>query len=254
MRTSPSFLTVLMFFCLMEIQANPDAAQILRDARVNQVQQEASLQAKLRGRGLNEPFRIILEGGVIRYEFANPQESILLELTESGARLAEQKGGRESPVRGARFDTKVRDSAITYEDLSMRFLYWPVAKYLGEEMIRTRLAYRIEVHPGTRKDSVYGAARLWVDKATGALLRMEGYDWEGKLTKRFEVVGVQRIEGQWFLRTMRIENLDPESRKVLDRTYLDVLEVEQPHASLPGQRQACGGRFPIAKSVKRPYS
>jgi hypothetical protein len=122
-----------------------------------------------------------------------------------------------------------------------------VAKYLGEEMIRTRQAHRIEVHPGVRKDSVYGAARLWVDKATGALLRMEGYDWNGRLTKRFEVVGVQRIQGQWFLRTMRIENLDPATRKVLDRTYLDVLGVDDSRAANSETREKSPQKLPLGR-------
>jgi len=208
--------------------ATPDAAAILREARVNQVSQQATLQARLRSGRDRIPFRIVLEGGVIRYEFDQPEEALLLELTDQGARLAEQKGGRTAPVTGARFDQRVRESSVTYEDLAMRFLYWPVARYLGSDLIRTRSAHRLEVHPGQRKDSVYGAVRIWVDKGTGALLRLEGYDWSGKLIKRFEVVGVQKIEDQWFLKTMRVETYDPESRKVTDRTYLDVLDLEPP--------------------------
>jgi negative regulator of sigma E activity len=45
------------------------------------------------------------------------------------------------------------------------------------------------------KDAPYATVLLWVDKESGALMRMEGYDWKGQLKKRFEVVSAQKIEG-----------------------------------------------------------
>ena len=54
-------------------------------------------------------------------------------------------------------------------------------------------------------------------------MRVEGYDPQGRLIRRFEVVDVQRIDGQWMLKSMRIETVNPETKKVISRTYLDVL-------------------------------
>ena len=56
----------------------------------------------------------------------------------------------------------------------------------------------------------------------GALMRMEGYDWNGQLAKRFEVVSAQKIEGRWFLKQMRIEEIQPGTGKVQARTYLEI--------------------------------
>ena len=53
-------------------------------------------------------------------------------------------------------------------------------------------------------------------------MRMEGYDWNGKLVRRFEVVSVQKIEGRFFLKQMRIEAIQPETGKVQARTYLEI--------------------------------
>ena len=47
------------------------------------------------------------------------------------------------------------------------------------------------------------------DKASGALMRMEGYDWNVQIVKRFEVVSAQKIDNRWFLKQMRIEELQP---------------------------------------------
>jgi len=54
------------------------------------------------------------------------------------------------------------------------------------------------------------------------LMRMDGYDWNAKLSKRFEVVSAQKIEGRWFLKQMRIEEMDPSTGKVQARTYLEI--------------------------------
>lgn len=204
--------------------SSPPAKEILRNARINQISQEATLNARLRTGREEIPFGIELRGGEIRYQFSEPEEAVILRLGEENSELLFQQGNRTSPLRAARAAERVRDSSLTYEDLALRFLYWPGAKSLGEDVIRTRSAHKLELHPHD-KNSLYGAARVWVDRESGALLRVEGYDWNGKLTKKFEVVSAQKIEGQWFLKSMRVETFDPDTRKVIDRTYLDVLGV-----------------------------
>jgi negative regulator of sigma E activity len=72
------------------------------------------------------------------------------------------------------------------------------------------------------KDAPYATVFLWVDKESGALMRMEGYDSKGQLTKRFEVVSAQKIEGRWFLKQMRIEEMEPGTNKVRSRSYLEI--------------------------------
>lgn len=201
---------------------SPSAQEILRDARINQTSQQASLSARLRTEMSEVPFSIFLENGEIRYEFSEPDEAVILRLGENSSELLLRTGARKSPVRPAKAEERVRGSSLTYEDLALRFLYWPEARYLGSEKIRLRDAHRLEVHPHDRS-SLYAAARIWIDQASGALLRVEGYDWEGRLTKRFEVVSAQKIDGQWFLKSMKVESFDPATREVTDRSYLDVI-------------------------------
>ncbi len=54
-------------------------------------------------------------------------------------------------------------------------------------------------------------------------MRIEGYNRDGKLSRRFEVVSAQKLDDQWMLKQMRVEMLDPETKKVINRTYLEVL-------------------------------
>jgi hypothetical protein len=53
----------------------------------------------------------------------------------------------------------------------------------------------------------------------------DGRTWislAGKLIKRFEVVSAQKIEDRWYLKQMRVEQIDPKSNKVTARTYLEI--------------------------------
>jgi negative regulator of sigma E activity len=72
------------------------------------------------------------------------------------------------------------------------------------------------------RDSQYANVFLWVDKKSGALMRMEGYDSNGKLAKRFEVVSTQKIDNRWFLKQMRVDEMQPDTNKVQSRTYLEI--------------------------------
>jgi hypothetical protein len=222
------FLATVIFFGVLSpdhslaADSSNEAKEILAAARINQIAQEARLDARLRQGREKTPFEIVLQGGEIRYEFDNPRETVVLRLGDEESELLVGPPGQEGTLRSAEAGERVRGSSLTYEDLAMRFLYWPGAKLLGSDIINTRTTHKLELHPHDRK-SLYGAARIWIDKASGALLRVEGYDWDGRLSKRFEVVAVQKIEGQYFLKRMRVETFDPETRKVTDRTYLEVL-------------------------------
>ena len=95
------------------------------------------------------------------------------------------------------------------------------ARVLGEDNLRTRHCWKVQLRaPG--RSAQYSNVILWIDQQGGALMRLEGYDWDLKLAKRFEVVSAQKIEGRWFLKQMRIEELDPATGKTRSRTYLEI--------------------------------
>jgi hypothetical protein len=216
----PLALLIAFFFTTI-CRAEPDAEAILRAARLNPLGQNISLKAQLRTASANTPFQIVVDDAV-HYRFENPDQELILELRDDSSSLSERVGSKTAPVRPARFDDSVRGAGITYEDLSLRFLYWKNPKLLGEETIRSRKAWKMELQ-AARASSQYGVARLWIDQESGALLRIEGYNRDGKLLRRFEVISAQKIDGQWMLKQMRVETLDPETKKILNRTYLEVL-------------------------------
>ncbi len=199
-----------------------------------EARQQLDLQGQLRENEIVIPFRLIQNGPIIRYAFSNPEEVLQLRLGENGSRLDLVTDTRAEKFAG-KLDQKVRGTGVTYEDLALKFLYWPNARVLGDETVRTRSCWKLQLQPPSR-DSQYSNVFLWIDKASGALMRMEGYDWNGQLAKRFEVISAQKIElakrfevvsaqkinNRWFLKQMRVEELQPGTSKVQSRTYLEI--------------------------------
>lgn len=199
----------------------PSAKEILESVRLRQAQQDLELQGQLREGETVVPFRLTQAGPVIRYTFSNPDEALQLRLGDNDSRLEEVTREGVDKITAAQFDHKVRGTGVTYEDLSLKFLYWSNAQVTGENSIRTRNCWKLELKAPNRQ-SQYSNIWLWVDKSGGALMRMDGYDWNAKLVKRFEVISAQKIDDRWFLKQMRIEEFDPATGKVRSRTYLEI--------------------------------
>src|SRR5438270_4465176 len=198
----------------------PSAKEILDSVRMLESRQQIDLDGQLREDEKVIPFHLTQTGALIRYSFNDPDEVLQLRLEENGSRLdlVGDAGAEKLPVE--KLNEKVRGTGITYADLALKFLYWQNARLLGDETVRTRSCWKLQLVAPAR-DSQYWNVLLWVDKASGALMRMEGYDWNGKLAKRFEVISAQKIDNRWFLKQMRVEEMQPGTNKVQARTYLE---------------------------------
>lgn len=218
----PAFVTFLMLASLcVAADSPPSAKDILDSVRMLESRQQIDLQGQLRQEDIMIPFRLMQNGPLIRYTFTNPDETLELRLGENGSRLELVNDAGTEKVGASKLQEKIRGTIVTYGDLAFKFLYWPTARLLGEENVRTRKCWKLQLR-ATSKESPYSNILLWVDKASGALMRMEGYDWDAKLIKRFEVVSAQKIEGRWFLKQMRVEQLQPGTNHVEARAYLEI--------------------------------
>jgi len=216
-------LVIWLAFATMSIFAEPtpSASEILASVRMMEAQQQLDLQGQLRQNDVIIPFRLTQNGPLIRYSFTNPDEVLQLRLGEKSSRLDLVTGSDAEKFAASKLNQKIRGTSLSYEDLTFKFLYWPTARVLGEENVRTRNCWKLQLRAPSR-ESQYSNILLWVDKASGALMRMEGYDWNAQLSKRFEVVSAQKIDNRWFLKQMRIEELQPGTNHVQSRTYLEI--------------------------------
>lgn len=199
----------------------PDAQALMDSARVLQMNREATLRGQIRAESGRSPFVLEVEPGIIGYHFANPSEALLVDYGSSGAKMLFRSGGKTRALSGRELDQPLRDIGMTYRDLGLEFLYWRDAEVVHEERIKGRDAWLVDMRPKPG-DSDYGVVRVWVDKKTGALIRMQGYDDQARLIRKFEVTSVGKIDGVWMLKQMRIEEFDPESGKITNRSYIEI--------------------------------
>ena len=189
-------------------------------ARLASTSQVAKVNGQIRSGGSSTPFLLDVENGRLRFSFASPSRVYEVRLGKEESGVFDGQGQR---LNKGMNETVTPEGGVTIEDLSLGFLYWPDARLLGRESVRSRAAWKIELRPG-RNGTEFAVVRLWLDVESGALLRIEGFDQSGRLSRRFEVVSGQRIDGQWMLKQMRIERFSPEnSTRPIGRSYLEIL-------------------------------
>ena len=218
-----AFVICLTLACaFMSAESSPPSAkEILDSVRMLESRQQIDLQGQLRQEDMVIPFRLMQNGPLIRYTFTNPDETLQLRLGENSSRLELEGDAGTEKVNTSKLQEKIRGTIVTHGDLAFKFLYWPTARVLGEENVRTRKCWKLQLRAPSH-ESPYSNVLLWVDKASAALMRMEGYDWDAKLIKRFEVVSAQKIEGRWFLKQMRVEQFQPGTNHIDARAYVEI--------------------------------
>lgn len=206
----------------------PTGDEILKLVRVSNALQNYKLTGSLRDdkSGRAETFTLNMEQNIMRFRFSNPNQIVHLDMTTVPASLRIVQAGGSGSVPLAKYGEKVRGFAVNYEDLSLRFLYWPNAKLLGEENYKLQKCWKVRV---TSPDSAtpYGTVDLWVHQASGGMAKMDAYDLQGKLAKHFEVSKIQKVDGATILKEMKIESYAPGSSKSDGRTYMTLDNPEK---------------------------
>jgi len=199
------------------------ATEVQALVRYSNALQNTDLFGKLiNSKGQKEPFRLTMQDRFIRFAFDKPAQIIQLDIKDSSYLLREAIGGQEKLIPFTRFAEPIRNSEIWYEDLAMRYLYWPKPTLEGEQKIKTRLCWKLRVYNPTNLGP-YHCVEIWVDKGSGGLMKMQGYDYDGKMIKRSTVLGGHKLEdGTWVLKEMRIESFKPGASSPYAKSYLEI--------------------------------
>ncbi len=207
----------------------PTAEEILKLVRLSYALQDNKVSGELRDdeSGKVEPMELTMQKQVIRFRFANPPPEIVhLDLTATPATLWQVKPGGTTQVPLKQAASPVRGMDINYEDLSMRFLYWANPKLLGEDRIRTVKCWKVRVTAPDR-NGPYGTVDLWVHQESGGVAKMEAYNPQGRMVKRFQVISVQKHNKATILKEMRVESFNPLNGERKGRTYMKLNAPEK---------------------------
>ncbi len=203
---------------------------VLKLVRYSYTTVNRSFKGQLRHDKRKIPFVLTLKPNSITFQFSSPDQTIRLT-TSKGKLTLEEKFGANAKFKVVKkewYRSRIRGTDVTFDDIAMRFLYWPKAKIIKEEKFLRRDAWIVQVmNPSGLGD--YGSVRVWVDKGSGGMLKMEGFEpLKGKRIKQFTVQGGKKMGDIWMIDQMMIETLDPESRKRNKRTshtYMEILDL-----------------------------
>lgn len=208
----------------------PSAAVILDNVRYSQSTESQVFNGEIRPRKIglkSTPMKMEVFNGGVRFLFFEDNSrrkkvDQVLELKLSNGRdvLTEPTmngGGKISPER---YSQRVRGSDIVYEDIAMRFLYWPAPMHLKVEKTKGGPSWKIRC-ANPEGNGPYAIVDVWVSQESGALVRMNGFDSKRRLIKSYEVESVQRYKGAWMLRMMNVRTY-PTSTGPVGSTYLKI--------------------------------
>jgi hypothetical protein len=125
---------------------------------------------------------------------------------------------RSHHLSGAEAMTSFAGSDFWLCDLGLEFLHWPEQKILPNptNLKRGRSYALLESTNPDPSTNGYSRVLSWIDKETGGILEAEAYDARGKLLKVFEPKSFKKVDGQWQLQEMQIENVQTGSRTRLE--------------------------------------
>jgi hypothetical protein len=169
--------------------------------------------------GRVQPFKLLVQGSIIKLRFSEPDELIQLDANVLPY-IVKTFGSSESTNSNSADSISVRDSALIYADLRMAHMVWPNAKILFEETIKTMKCWKVRLSKEV-PTLPYTTVDLWVHTSTGAIVRVEAFDESANLLKRIELKSIFKSESRVIPSEICIESF-VKGKKEPRRTYLKV--------------------------------
>jgi len=97
-------------------------------------------------------------------------------------------------------------SDFSIADLGLEFFHWPEQRLAKKEMKRSRSCMVLESINPQPAPGTYSRVVSWVDNESHGIVMAQAYDAQGKEVKEFIPKKVKKVEGQWQLQEMEIDN------------------------------------------------
>jgi hypothetical protein len=212
-----------------QLDANAMVRSIRLSATLQQMELKGGVRKDNQAKNGAAPVHLFVVGNNMQFHIGN-EKPFHIRMGDEKAELMEilDNKGATRPFPVSRLSESVAGTDVSYEDLTLRFLYWPNAKFEGEEKSSSGdLCYKIRLdNPG--KDGAYGAVYVWVHKKYGAFwqIRAHARGKAGTPIKEFQVKEVMQLpDGKGYtIQQMRVAKLTPDGRN----QSITYLEFEKP--------------------------
>lgn len=216
-------ILLLLFSSFSTLYADQAAETILAHVRHGAILQNNDLSGDLKKEGKRHPIHLFLRENDIQFLFneGKKQDGFHMRLGESQFDLFEIVQRKVIPMPADKLDDPIKGTDVTYEDLAMQFLYWPDSSIVGEEKVKSQNCYKIRLENPDQKAGKYKIVYAWVHKKYNALMKVIGYNAQGKPLKRFVISELQKSGDMHTLKKMEVSTLQPDTNKVTGVTYLE---------------------------------
>ena len=189
----------------------PDPNRILEGARLSAAltKLDEGLQGNLSQNGRKIPITIFLRGKDIQFQFEENKKWRVfhLRLNDDKYDLFEIIDGKTIDFPPNKLTESIAGTDLTYEDLALRFFYWPNPKLEGTEKIGTEDTYKLRLNKPAGAAGNYFAVYVWVHTKFGAFMKINGHARSGELLKEFQVEDVMKVSDDvWTLRKMQVSS------------------------------------------------
>ncbi|MFK7852168.1 MAG: outer membrane lipoprotein-sorting protein [Akkermansiaceae bacterium] len=203
-------LLAVAFYPLATLQAqDPSPDRILEGARMSAAltKLDDGLKGHLSHKGKKIPITIYLKGENIQFQFLENKKWRIfhLRLEQNSYDLFEKVGEKWIDFPSGKLTDPIAGTDLTYEDLALRFFYWPSPKLEGKEKVGTESTYKLRLNKPSHAAGNYYAVYVWVHQKFGAFMKINGHGKNGDLMKEFEVEDVMKVDKDvWTLRKMQV--------------------------------------------------
>jgi hypothetical protein len=229
------FLAIgLLMAGMAQAQSNVMARALLERVTANRATKDFSLKARLFvSRDRTVPLSIFVKNSPTETRTlyrAGTDEFLVVQPIQGASRFYLAGVGE---LAGAWRMERLFGSQFSYYDLGLPYLRWTDAKVVGEDRMRGRDCYLVEVKAASEP---YSKVKLWIDKEFPALLRTEAFDENDSPVRRMFITSFKRIGELWIPRGIEAATVLP--AQVLpaeEKSRLDIYEGDY-DTKLPAER------------------
>ncbi len=218
----------------MSAYADAAAEKVLRGARFAATLQHQNLHGHMKKDGRKTPVTLFLRGENIQFQYkvGKTDYRFHMRLKQNQFDLLEIIGNKTRKFSNKKLAEKINNTDLSFEDLSMRFLYWQNSAIVGEEKISGQKCHKVRlINPDKSGD--YRIVYAWVHQKYGALMRVVGYNAAGHPLKQFQVTDLMKVGKEYTLKRMRVDSL--RGNKVSGTTYLEFQKPTKAPGARPGR-------------------
>lgn len=236
MNFKPTLLAALLLATHAAPAQQPDPKAILEGARMSATltKLDDGLSGNIRQDGRKIPVTLYLKGKDIQFQFQENKDAwrvFHMRIGDENFNLFEMIDGKTVDFPPDKLVQPIAGTDLTYEDLALRFFYWPDPKLEATEDVGGQSCYKIRIDKPKGSPGRYEVVYVWVHTKFGAFMRIRGHDKSGGLVKEFQVEDIMQIaKDTWTLRKMQVATHDPATGR---RTSITDVTFDTPNKAGP---------------------